>query len=129
VVGRIMKTRLDRLSAFARQGRRQQSGAMVVRAADEPKILPMGTVVGSICLDVLRRPLFYMVRTPRLPRILFTHGIRRSLQLAAYGARSPRWVAGGFSLRLLFTRLARLLSKWGWRPASARRSTRNPNSS
>jgi glycosyltransferase involved in cell wall biosynthesis len=115
-VGNAMKMRLDRLSGSLSHSHRRRNGVATLRRVALPpqQVLSKAAVARSISFDVLRRPVFYLVRIPRLPRIVFTIGIGRALQLAASTARNRQSIAiRSLSLRAIFARLTHLLGRLG----------------
>jgi hypothetical protein len=124
VIGATIKSRLERLSASTRRYTRRRNNSMQT-AASLVQGIPPATAFRLVSRDVLRRPLFYAVRAPRVPRLLFSEGFAVVLGRAALSARDRGIdVTPMFPFRRIVTGLRSVFSKAGLRKVMAIRRRR-----
>jgi hypothetical protein len=104
-VGTAMKARLWRLAGAPRMAWRAKAAG--------PTRVPTGAALGFVLGDAWRRPLFYLVRLPRVPGLLVREGFAAALTRLALSARTRPRVARGFSLQVLVVKLRELFSRIG----------------
>ena len=112
VIGAVIKSRLERLSASTRlyEKMRQDSRQATAQPVQRASIV---AALWAVSRDALRRPLFYLARAPRLPRLLSREGLDELLNRVAQHARYRNIEAKHrLSLRQIVLRLW-LLFGWG----------------
>jgi glycosyltransferase involved in cell wall biosynthesis len=111
VVGAIIKSRLERLSASARHYEKMRRDSLPVAAApaQRPTIV---AALKAVSRDAWRRLLFYLARAPRLPRLLSSEGLNDLLTRVAQHARDRDI---GARQRLSFRKIVlRIWLFFGW---------------
>ena len=112
VIGGVIKSRLERLSVSTRLYEKMRQDSRHV-TAPPPQRASIGAALGAVSRDALRRPLFYLARAPRLPRLLSREGLDDLLNRVAQHARNRDiGTKQKFSFRQIVLRLWLLLG-WG----------------
>src|ERR1700730_4545325 len=108
VIGATIKSRLERLSASTRRYKRTRGSSL----HSPGYAIPMAAALGLISRDSCRRPLFYAVRVPRIPRLLFSQGLTAVLRRLALSAEDRDFnIRPRLSLRRMFLRIWSILNK------------------
>jgi glycosyltransferase involved in cell wall biosynthesis len=92
-VGAIMRKRIDWLSNLAEMDYPRSAGAAVVRTMGPVRgrrLISASAAIAILVRDLPRRPLFYLARAHRLPRLLMGDGFRYSVHRGATFARTNR---------------------------------------
>ncbi len=101
-IGATIKSRLERLSASTRPYKRTRGSSL----HSPGRAIPIAAALGLVSRDAFRRPLFYAVRVPRVPRLLFSQGLTAVLSRLALSAQDrdlnirPRLSFRGMVLRI-----------------------------
>ncbi|MGO4606852.1 glycosyltransferase [Variovorax sp. 2RAF20] len=116
-VGPAMRGRLDQIAGLARgqASPREQSAAERTDRASASRARPLFV---RVIHDVLSYPGYYLVRLPRVPRILWRYGVSGTLKRAELVAGAAVDVKGQYLVTQVLTRLRRRLLRWrydGWR--------------
>jgi hypothetical protein len=110
-VGTTMKSRLERLSGSTRAYRRMQVSSPPPAPPSPQQTLPVGVAIKAVSRDALRRPFFYALRAPRLPRLVASEGVDGLLiRLATQTRMQDGQAKRTFSLGGRVARLWSLLS-------------------
>jgi glycosyltransferase involved in cell wall biosynthesis len=119
VVGATIKSRLERLSASTRRYNRIRDGSL--QAAISARFaIPIAEALRVVSRDAFRRPLFYVSRVPRVPRLLFTQGFTLMLRrLALFAQRRDAYLRPRFSFRKI--------ALWMWSIFKAQLSKKDVN--
>jgi glycosyltransferase involved in cell wall biosynthesis len=112
VIGAVIRSRLERLSASTRLYEKMRQDSRPVTAPPMQRA-SMATAFWAVSRDALRRPLFYLERAPRLPRLLSREGLDDLLNRAAQHARNREiGVKQKFSFRQIVLKIWFLFG-WG----------------
>ena len=111
-IGATMKARLARLSGSTRAARLRGS-SFDRKAARGTSGVPTGAALGFVLGDAWRRPLFYLVRIPRVPRLLVTEGFAPAVIRLAMSARNRARAPRTFSFQVLVLKFRQLLTRFG----------------
>jgi len=113
VVGKTMKARLERLLGSARHARRTSADSerSVASLRSAPSIWSALEIVSR---DVLSRPVFYMTRSVRIPRIVAQEGMRNAIiRLSVQSQVRKVGADPEFSIRKIVQRLwVRFTRRW-----------------
>ncbi|CAN7367029.1 glycosyltransferase [Variovorax paradoxus] len=111
VVGPAMRDRLDQVAGLRRgqsapqQRQSPQSGPKAAAARNAP-------LWARVLLDMLRYPGYYFVRLPRVPVLLWRHGISGVVMRAELVASTIVDVKGQYLVTRILTRLRERIHRW-----------------
>jgi hypothetical protein len=111
VVGPAMRERLDQVAGLRRgqAAPRQQPATERVARAPAPRDTPLFV---RVLRDMLRYPGYYFVRLPRVPLLLWRHGISGVMARAELVASTAVDVKGQYFVTRMFTRLRKRILRW-----------------
>lgn len=117
VVGPAMRDRLDQVAGLRRgqTAPRQQPATERAARASAPRDTPLFV---RVLLDMLRYPGYYFVRLPRVPLLLWRHGVSGVAARAELVASAAVDVKGQYFVTRILTRLRKRVLRWryeGWR--------------
>jgi hypothetical protein len=109
VIGATIKSRLERLSASTRRYNKLRKISLPT-AISAGSTIPIAAALRVVSRDALRKPLFYVSRVPRVPRLLVTPGLTVMLRRLALSAHDrDLYLRPRFSLRRIALRIWSML--------------------